>query len=36
MGVDAIPSNSVMIKEVVGMDEMVEASSLNKRIFIRV
>ena len=36
MGVDAIPNNSVTTKDVVGMDEMVEAASLDNRNFIRV
>ena len=36
MGVDAIPSNSVTTGDVVGMDEMVEATSLDNRNFIRV
>ena len=36
MGVDAIPSNSVTTKDVVGMDKMVEAASLDNRNFIRV
>ena len=36
MAVGAIPGNTVTTKDVVGMDEMVEAASLDNRNFIRV